>query len=63
LKLALLNWQNQREPIDARLVLEAALAARDPQAARPVLEWMQRHRVEHRTLEQLARRLTDAAAR
>jgi hypothetical protein len=36
LALALENWNVQKEPLDARLVLEAALAARRPQAARDV---------------------------
>lgn len=34
------NWQVQREPADARVLLEAALAARAPDAAAPVLRWM-----------------------
>jgi tetratricopeptide (TPR) repeat protein len=40
LSLALQNWSVQKEPRDAEIVLEAALAARDPAAAAPVLEWM-----------------------
>ena len=57
LKLALENWRTQREPTDARLVLEAALAAGQPQAARPVLDWLQRTRIQDATLTPLARRL------
>ena len=41
LTLALANWQVQREPVDARRVLEAAVAARDPAAAAPVVEWLE----------------------
>jgi len=37
LELARANWAVQREPADARLLLEAALAAGDPDAAQPVL--------------------------
>lgn len=40
LKLAQENWLVQREPWDARLVLEAALAAGNTGAAKPVLRWI-----------------------
>lgn len=36
LKLAVANWQIQKEPADARILLEAALAAHQPEAAEPV---------------------------
>jgi hypothetical protein len=45
LSLALDNWSVQREPIDARLVLEAASAGNDPSAAQPVREWLASQRV------------------
>ena len=38
LKLAEQNWTVQRAPKDMRVYLEAALAARQPQAAKPVLD-------------------------
>jgi hypothetical protein len=57
LERSLANWQTQREPIDARLVLEAALAARRPAAARPVVEWLAANRVQHAELERLRARL------
>jgi tetratricopeptide (TPR) repeat protein len=41
LALALDNWRTQREPRDARVVLEAAAAAREPAAAAPVMQWLQ----------------------
>lgn len=41
LEAALRNWDKQRESIDAMLLLEAAIAAQKPEAARPVLEWME----------------------
>jgi tetratricopeptide (TPR) repeat protein len=56
LDLALRNWQHQREVADARLVLEAALAAGQAEAARPVLEWARMVRLEDATLAPL---LTD----
>jgi hypothetical protein len=40
LALALDNWATQKEPVDARLVLAAALAAGRPEAARPVLAFV-----------------------
>ena len=40
LKLARENWAEQREPADARVLLETALAARDRAAAQPVLQWL-----------------------
>jgi tetratricopeptide (TPR) repeat protein len=40
LDLALSNFANQREPWDARLVLEAALASGNFAAASPVLTWL-----------------------
>lgn len=54
LALAERNWTHQREPIDARLLLEAALAAGEPRAARPVLEWLERTGLEDVKLASLA---------
>jgi hypothetical protein len=51
---ALTNWNVQHEAIDARLVLEAALAAGHPEAARPVVEWLDANHVEHAALHALA---------
>jgi Tfp pilus assembly protein PilF len=41
LKLAARNFELQREPSDARLLLEAALAAGQPAAAEPAIDWLQ----------------------
>ncbi|MBC7916929.1 MAG: hypothetical protein H7Y28_03870 [Rhodoferax sp.] len=41
LKLAALNFAVQREPRDARIVLEAAVAAGDSAAAQPARDWLQ----------------------
>jgi hypothetical protein len=60
LPLAQQNWAQQREPADARLLLEAALAARDAKAAQPVLDWMQRNAVESVALQDLARQIASA---
>lgn len=42
LELARENWTVQRAPQDARIYLEAALAAHDPAAAKPVLDFIAR---------------------
>ncbi len=54
LALARENWAQQREPADARILLEAALAARDAAAAQPVLDWMAASRIESVALQSLA---------
>jgi tetratricopeptide (TPR) repeat protein len=56
-QLAQRNWVSQKELPDARVLLEAALAARQPAAARPVLEWMNTSGVEDATLSRLAQQL------
>jgi hypothetical protein len=55
--MALRNWQVQRAPWDARVVLEAALASKEPQAAVPVLEFLQKTQLEDPILEPLEREL------
>jgi hypothetical protein len=54
LRLAQANWAVQREPWDARLLLEAALAADAPSAAKPALDWLASSHLEDRHLEELA---------
>lgn len=54
LRLAQSNWRVQREARDARVLLEAALAARQPQAAQPVIDWMNETRIEDWYLQKLA---------
>lgn len=61
LPLAHDNWSVQREPADARILLECALATRNRAAARPVLDWMKTNRVEDVHLQQLARQFQEAA--
>lgn len=57
LALAQANFAVQREPADARILMEAALAARQPAAAGPALDWLQTHRVESVALQALAGQL------
>jgi hypothetical protein len=54
LETALENWQDQREPRDALIVLEAAAAARQPAAAAPVLKWLEESRFESERLRRIA---------
>jgi tetratricopeptide (TPR) repeat protein len=60
LPLAAANWDEQREPEDARLLLEAALAAGNARAARPVLAWMAATGIQDSALERLRARLEAA---
>jgi len=53
LALALRNWRVQKEPIDARLVLEAAVASGQQEAATPVRQFIAQHRLEDKRLEKL----------
>jgi tetratricopeptide (TPR) repeat protein len=46
LKLAEENWQVQKEPADVRILLEAAVAARDSAAVEAVREWLNDSRLE-----------------
>ena len=61
LELARRNWATQREPADARLLLEAALAAGEPAAAQPVLDWLDRTGLEHVGIEALVKRLAETS--
>jgi Tfp pilus assembly protein PilF len=57
LALARQNYAVQREPSDARTLLEAALAARQAEAAAPVLAWMKRSGIESVALQTLAKQI------
>jgi hypothetical protein len=57
LRLARDNWAVQKELADARLLAEAAAAARDRQAAGPVIEWARAHGVRDAELERHLSRL------
>src|SRR5436190_14211167 len=54
LAVALENWKEQREPRDALVVLEAAVAAKDPKAAAPVLRWLEQSRFESERMRRSA---------
>jgi Tfp pilus assembly protein PilF len=54
LRLAQSNWRVQREPRDARVLLEAAIATRQPEAAQPALDWLAQTHIEDWYLQRLA---------
>lgn len=60
LRLALANWQVQREVWDVRLVLETALAAGAPDEANDVIGWLKDTRLEDPEIATLVRRVTEA---
>ncbi|MDD5581210.1 MAG: hypothetical protein PHY16_18325 [Methylobacter sp.] len=57
LRLAQANWALQREPKDARILLESAIAANNAAAAQPVIEMLAKTGMEHLQLRRLAARL------
>jgi Tfp pilus assembly protein PilF len=61
LQLATENWRVQREAWDARLVLEAALAANAPSAADDVLDWLETTGLEDPQIARLAHRFRGGA--
>jgi len=61
LRLAAENYRLQREPRDARILMEAALAAGEHAAAQPALEWLGASGYEDPLYARLAQRLKDGA--
>lgn len=61
LQLAQANWNVQREPADARILLECALADKNRAAAQPVLDWLNANHVEDFRLRQLATQIQEAS--
>ncbi|OFZ97005.1 MAG: hypothetical protein A3H35_11265 [Betaproteobacteria bacterium RIFCSPLOWO2_02_FULL_62_17] len=57
-ELAVENWNLlQREPYDARILLETALAAKNPAAARPALDWLRESGYEEARFRELGKAL------
>ena len=54
LALARDNWMVQKEPLDARIALEAAIAARQPKAVADVVTWIESTKLQGEKLAQLA---------
>jgi len=63
LALALDDWRVQKEPLDARIVLEAALAAHKPAAAREVVDWIAATHLEGERLAALAQQANTETGR
>ncbi|MEO7744054.1 MAG: tetratricopeptide repeat protein [Usitatibacter sp.] len=59
-ELAAENWKNQKEAADARIALEAALAAGEPASAGEVLAWIEAHGLEGDRIAALRARLAKA---
>jgi hypothetical protein len=57
LALASRNYQSQKEPRDAEILLRAALAANQPKAAQPALDWLRSSRHEDPLIAKLAEQL------
>lgn len=57
LALAKENWTVQKETRDARILLETAIAAKNPQAAAPVIAWLRETKMEDVLLLRLATQL------
>lgn len=58
LALAIANFQVQKEPADVRVLLEAAKAAKKPEAAAPALAWMKQTGFEWPPVRKLAEELS-----
>jgi predicted Zn-dependent protease len=57
LRLAVANWDVQREPWDLRVLLEAAVAAGDRDAARPAIAFLDQNHLEDPRIAALAAKL------
>jgi hypothetical protein len=55
--LARRNWDVQKELADARLLAEAAVEARHPDAAAPVIEWARANHVRDARLDRWLARM------
>jgi hypothetical protein len=60
--LARENFREQREPLDARLLLAAALAAAEPAAAAEAVAWFKEHNIEDVRLQPIVDALLRLAA-
>ena len=62
LALAAGNYQSQKEPRDAEILLQAALAAGQAKTAQPALDWLRTSRYEDPAFDQLAGQLAAQGA-
>jgi predicted Zn-dependent protease len=61
LALALDNWRVQKEPLDARIALEAAVAAKQPKAVADVLAWLEANPLQSAKLTALVQQVRAAS--
>jgi tetratricopeptide (TPR) repeat protein len=57
------NYSSQKEPRDAEILLRTALAANEPKAAHPAIEWLKSSGYEDPAMAALAAQLATAGAR
>ncbi len=57
LTLALKNWRIQKEPLDVRIALEAAIAAKQPKTVIEVVEWLDAHPLQGAKITELLRQV------
>lgn len=62
LALAARNYQSQKEPRDAEILMRTALAAKQPKEAQPALDWLRSSRYEDAALDALAKQLAEQGA-
>ena len=63
LSLASRNFQTQREPADAQLLVDAAMAAKNPEAARPVVQWLDETGIDEPRLRVAVKSLESPSAK
>jgi Tfp pilus assembly protein PilF len=63
LDLALRNYKDQKEPRDAEILMRAAIAAKQPKAAQPALDWLRTNKYEDPNLAAVADELAALGAR
>jgi tetratricopeptide (TPR) repeat protein len=61
LSLAEANWQVQKEVADCRILMEAAVAAREPTRAAPAMTWLRTARLRNPALTRLEAQLASLA--
>lgn len=62
LDLARRNYEAQKEPRDAEILMRSAIAARQPKAAQPALDWLRTSQYEDATLAAMAQQLATQGA-
>ena len=61
--LATRNYSDQKEPRDAEILMRAAIAAKQPRAAVPAVDWFRTNKYEDPQIAALAAQLTTPGAK